>query len=86
MVGPGVISSVGFEATIGHRLCQPVHHAPPSEHRESRVELPSVHQLLQFLRCEFLLRRWLILAVLELQLFQCRLHEQWFPVVLGFQY
>ena len=44
---------LGLGQQQGHRLCQPVRHAPPSGHQ-------------------------------EFQLFQCRLHERWFHVVLGF--
>ena len=66
MVGPGVIGSVGFEATIGASAMSACSSRTSIGHREFRVELPSAHQLFQFLHCEFLLGRWLILAVLGL--------------------
>ena len=58
---------------------------PLLEHREFWVGLPSSHHLLQFLCYEFLLGRWLLLAVQGFQLFQYRLHEQRISIVMGFQ-
>ena len=67
MVGPSVIGSVGA-VTVASAMSA----------CSSRVSigasgvpggLPSSRHLLQFLRCEFLLGRWLVLAIQGFQLF-----------------
>ena len=66
MVGPSVIGSVGA-ATVASAMsaCS----SRTSEHREFRIGLPSSRHLLQSLRYEFLLGRWLVFAVQGFQLF-----------------